>query len=152
MTVVHVSKACGSSWKLANTSNRGRVCLSIMLGNFKFDKCSVQVSTSFTSLLLGEMTSTVATALRKITTITSTHNLPLLSLRSTVLHFLWSKINKPNRYFLYWKILSLVAPDKPRDVTFIPSALIRAQRWRVSWIRSMLGGRCNPLTYETHFP
>lgn len=65
--------------------------------------------------------------IQKGTTITSTHNLP----------FLLSRINKLDRDFLYWQTLSLVCPlRKSCDFAFIPSALKRVQRWRVSWMRS----------------
>ena len=48
--------------------------------------------------------------LQKVTMITSTHNLPLSSFTfiSSVLHFLSSRINKLNRDFLNWQILSLL--------------------------------------------
>ena len=69
--------------KFATTRNRGRVCLSpkndkaiLNLQNVQFKFRQV-----LTSLFLAVRTSTVATALKKITTIKSTHNLPLLSLR-----------------------------------------------------------------------
>ena len=47
---------------------------------------------------------------QKVTMITSTHNLPLSSFIfiSSVLHFLLSRINKLNRDFLNWQILSLI--------------------------------------------
>ena len=69
--------------KFANTSNRGRVFLSpqndkaiLNLQNVRFKFRQV-----LTSLLLAVRTSTVATALKNITTITSSLNLILLSLR-----------------------------------------------------------------------
>ena len=69
--------------KFATTRNRGRVCLSpendkaiLNLQNVQFKFRQV-----LTSLFLAVRTSTVATALKKITTIKSSHNLPLLSLR-----------------------------------------------------------------------
>ena len=69
--------------KFANTSNRDRVCLSpendkaiLTLQNVQFKFRQV-----LTSLFLAVRTSTVATALKNITTIKSSHNLPLLSLR-----------------------------------------------------------------------
>ena len=43
--------------------------------------CTVRVLTRLTSLLFAVRTSTVATSSRKVTMITSTHNLPLSSLR-----------------------------------------------------------------------
>ena len=65
--------------KFATTRNRGRVCLSpeiLNLQNVQFKFRQV-----LTSLFLAVRTSAVATALKKITTIKSSHNLPLLSLR-----------------------------------------------------------------------
>ena len=55
--------------KFANTSNCDRVFLSSQNDRaiLKVAKCTVQVSTSFTSLLLAVMTSTAAAALKKIT-------------------------------------------------------------------------------------
>ena len=48
--------------------------------------------------------------LQKVTMITLTHNLPLSSfiVISSVLHFLLSRINKLNRDFLNWQIVSLI--------------------------------------------
>ena len=48
--------------------------------------------------------------LQKVTMITSTHNLPLSSfiVSSSVLHFLLARINKLNRNFLNWEIVSLI--------------------------------------------
>ena len=71
-----------------STSNCGGVCLFSQNKTTIFAKCIVRVSTSVTSLLLAARTSTVAIASRKETMITSTHNLPLSSLREKVLHFL----------------------------------------------------------------
>ena len=68
--------------EFANTSNRGRVCLfyrnETMITSLAI--CTVRVSTSFTSLLPAVRTSTAAIASGK-TMITSTHNLPLSSLK-----------------------------------------------------------------------
>ena len=56
-------------------------------------------------------TSTVATASKKVTLITSNHNLPLSSSRCKVLYFLFSRINKLNRHFLRWHFFfQLFAP------------------------------------------
>ena len=68
----------------AITSNRGRVYLYSLKTKRRFNgqaKCSVRVSTRFTSLLLAVGTSMVATASKKGKIITSTHNLPLSFLR-----------------------------------------------------------------------
>ena len=69
--------------KVANTSNHRRVCLFSQKRNdtLGLAKCTVRVSTCFTSsLLAGVRRSTVATASKKVTMITSTYNLPLSSL------------------------------------------------------------------------
>ena len=48
--------------------------------------------------------------LQKVKMITSTHNLPLSSfiVSSSVLYFLLARINKLNRNFLNWEIVSLI--------------------------------------------
>ena len=69
--------------KFANTSNRGQVCLFSQKrnDNLGLAKCTVRISICFPSFLLtGVRTSTVATASKKVTMVTSTHNLPLSSL------------------------------------------------------------------------
>ena len=54
------------------------------------------------------------------------------------LPYRFEKINKLDRNYSYWDILSLVCPLKYRvTFFFIPSILERVQRWRVSWIRSI---------------
>ena len=68
--------------KFANTSNRRQVCLFSQKrnDNLGLAKCTVR-SICFPSFLLaGVRTSTVATASKKVTMVTSTHNLPLSSL------------------------------------------------------------------------
>ena len=97
-------------------------------------KCAVWVSTKLTSLLLVVMTSTVATASKKVKMVTSTHNLPISYFILKVIHFLLSRINKLDRDFLYWKILSLVGPLR----SHVTSVLEREQRWGASWVRSIL--------------
>ena len=67
--------------KFANTSYRDRVCLFSQNETNSHPKCTVCLSTKLESLLLAVRTSTVATALKKVTTITSNHNLPLSSSR-----------------------------------------------------------------------
>ena len=68
--------------EFANTSNRGRVCLFYRNETTitSLAICTVRVSTSFTLLLPEVRKSTAATASGK-TMITSTHNLPLSSLK-----------------------------------------------------------------------
>ena len=72
----------------------------------------VWFSKKLTSLLLAVRTSTVAAASEKVKMITSTYNLPLLSLIEKVINVLFSRINKLDRDFLYWKNLSLVCPQR----------------------------------------
>ena len=83
--------------------------------------------------------STVATAYKKVTMITSTHILTLSSLRWKGLHFLLSWINKLNHNFFYWQFFfTCLPPEKPCDIAFIPSVLERVQRWQVSWIMAIV--------------
>ena len=58
----------------------------------------------FATLFLALRTSTVAIASGKVTIVTFTRNLPLLSSGSKGLHFLLFRINKPDRDFLHWQI------------------------------------------------
>ena len=83
------AKSRGISWgkqniKFANARNRSRSTLFILSKRnddlMVMQNVTVWVSTKFTSLLLAVGTSTVATALKKVKTMTSTHNLPLSSL------------------------------------------------------------------------
>ena len=51
----------------------------------------------------------------------------------------FDRINKFDRDYSYWQILFIVCPpEKPRDIANGPSILRRMQRWRVSWIRSIV--------------
>ena len=79
-------------------------------------------------IIVATRTSSVATALKKITMITSTHNLPLSPLIQKFIHFLLSKINKLHCDFLYWKNLSLVCPlrNHAHDITFLPHQSLKA--------------------------
>ena len=61
--------------KFCNTSNRGLFSLSERDDDFSLAKCTLRVSTSSTSLLSALRTSAVATASKRVTMITSTHNL-----------------------------------------------------------------------------
>ena len=71
--------------------------------------------------------------------ISFTHILTLSSLKWKSLHFLLSRINKLNRDVFHWQVFfTCFPPEKPREIAFIPSVLERVQRWRVSWIRSIL--------------
>ena len=71
--------------------------------DFSLAKCIIRVSASLTSLLLAVRTFTVAPASKKkITMISSTHNLPLSSLKI----FLLSRMNKLDREFLHWQNLT----------------------------------------------
>ena len=60
--------------KFANTS--GSFIPRKLSDNFILAKCTVQVSTSFMTLLLAVSTRTVTTAYKKVIMITCTHNFP----------------------------------------------------------------------------
>ena len=75
-------------------------------------KRTYRVLARFTSLLFAMRTSTIATAHKDETMLTSTHILTLSSLRWKGLHFLLSRINKLNRDFFHWQLFSLVCPLK----------------------------------------
>ena len=99
---------------LANRINRGRVCLHcqkgttiLLLQNVQFELRQV-----VTPFLIAVRTSTVTTASRKETTISSSHYLPLSSLKWNVLSFLFSRMNKLDRDFL--------PSVKLRDIAFTP--------------------------------
>ena len=69
--------------KFSNTSNRGRVYL-FCQNKTQFHsraKCTYRVLARFTSLLFAMRTSTIATAYKKVTMITSNHILTLSSLK-----------------------------------------------------------------------
>ena len=72
---------------------------------------------------------------KKVTMILFTHNLPLLSLRWKVLHFLLSIINKLDLYFLQWQFFSFVCALRNHVTRSYPLSQIKCvQRLRVSWI------------------
>ena len=68
--------------------------------------------------------------LQKVTMITSTHKLPLSSfiVISSVLHFLLSRINKLNRDFLNWQILSLVCPLRNHVTLLLYHQFVKARK------------------------
>ena len=66
-------------------------------------KCRAQVLIRFSALLLSMRTPTVATASKRVTIITSTHNFPL-----SPFHFILCIINKVNPEILDCQISSLV--------------------------------------------
>ena len=96
--------------KAANARNRGRVCLCYQnMTTIQFSsEQPFRVSTRFTTLLFAVRTSTVATASKEVTMITSTHKLPLSTLLWKVLYFLLSRANKLDGDFLHWQLLSFV--------------------------------------------
>ena len=104
-------------------------------------KCTYRVLARFASLLFAMRTSTVATAYKKVTMITSTHFLTLSSLRWKGLLFLLSiyRIHKLNCDFFNWQFFA----EKQSDIDFIPSLLKRGQRWRISWITSIKNNKNN---------
>ena len=61
--------------RFCNTSNRGLFSPSKRDDDFSLAKCAVRVSTSSTPLLSALRTYAVATASKRVTVITSTHNL-----------------------------------------------------------------------------
>ena len=117
-------------------SNHCQVCIFYLYTRQWYNshaKCLVHFSTRFTSLF-AVRTSTVASASKTVTMMTSTHNLPLSSLRWKVLNFLLSRIDKPNHYFLHLQIFSLICPLSKTGNCFYP---IHVQRLWISWIRSI---------------
>ena len=70
---------------------------------------------------------------KKLTMITSSHNLPLSSLRFFVVLI---EQTRP-RILQLANFISCLSHEKPRDIAFIPSVLTREQRWRIWWIRSI---------------
>ena len=85
-------------------------------------KCTVRVSKRLTILLVA-----VRTYIRSlprflqvanchfsccVTMSTSTHILPLSSLRWKVLHFLLSTLSKFKRHFLHWQFFSCLSPER----------------------------------------
>ena len=84
-----------------------------------------------------------------VTMSTSTHILPLSSLRWKVLHFLLSTLSKFDGYFLHWQIFSSLSPER-NHVTeshgkYLSSAETPArwrglaeERGRVSWVRCII--------------
>ena len=111
--------------QFASTSNRGRFCIL-----YSHAKWTVRVSTRSTSFAL--RASTVAFTSKKVIMNTSTHNLPSSSLRWKVPYFLLSRIYKLDSISCNDNFFHFFAPEKPRDITSIPSALKRLQNWRVS--------------------
>ena len=114
--------------KFANTSNCGWVCL-FLLSKWE-DHLMVMQNVQFKFwqnlchyCLLhknGHLHCVVATASRKVTTINSTHNLPLSSLRWKVLHFLLSRMNKLNCDLLHWKFFCMFPPWETTWRCFYP--------------------------------
>ena len=114
--------------KFANTSNCGWVCL-FLLSKWEDGLMVMQnVQFKFWQNLChycllhkkGHLHCMVATASRKVTTINSTHNLPLSSLRCKVLHFLLSRMNKLNCDLLHWKIFLHVSPLRNHVTLLLP--------------------------------
>ena len=85
-------------------------------------KCTVRVSTRLTSLLFAVRTY-IRSLLRFlqvakchfsccVTISTSTHILPLSSLRWKILHFLLSALSKFERHFLHWQFFSCLSTER----------------------------------------
>ena len=66
--------------------------------------------------------------LQKVKMITSIHNLPLSSfiVISSVLHFLLARINKLNRAFLNWQILSLICLLRNHATLLLSNQFLKA--------------------------
>ena len=157
----------GKQWiKFANARNRGRVSLSLKTsGQFNSHaKCTVQVSTSLRHyyLLWGHLM--VATASRKVTMIIFTRGggggrggwfSPIgchYRLQGKkVLHVLLFRINKLDRDFLHWQILSLVCPLRNHVIPLLSHQSLSAckdggyrevglLRWRPDLCPGHIGG------------
>ena len=72
----------------------------------------IRVSTSFMSLLLAMRTSTVTTALQKVTTITSTHNLPFVSKIIMLLIFFCLEQTTRPQFLLLTDFITCLPPEK----------------------------------------
>ena len=81
-------------------------------------KCAVWVSTKLTSLLLVVMTSTVATASKKVKMVTSAHNLPISHFHTKSYSFSVVK-NKQSRpgFLVLENFITCWPPEKPRDIS-----------------------------------
>ena len=86
------------------------------------------------SLLLAMRTSKAATASIKIAMMTSDHNLPLSSFYKDTSFSFFVVLNKQirPRFLVSSDFITSLSPEKPRDVTSIPSVFKRVQRWPVS--------------------
>lgn len=125
--------------KFANTSNLGGVCLFsqnvrtiniliVMRRNAQFKFRHFYVISAYCEDIYGRYCFQKS----QWTVITSTHNnVPL---------YKGKKIKRSARppFLVLADFIFCLPPDKPRDITFIPSVLRRLQRWRVSWIRFTL--------------
>ena len=121
-------------------SGLGTIGSSFLSSCYMTQKCTCLVLARFTSLLFAMRTSTVATAYKKVTINTSTHNLTISSLKwkSSSFPVVYNKLTQP-RFLPLAIFFSCLLPEKPRDIAFIPSVLERVPRWRVLWIRSIAG-------------
>ena len=120
-------------------------------------KVTFRISTRLTSLLFAMRTSTVATASKKVTMYTSTHNLWLSSLKWKVLYFLLSRVNKLDRDFLHRQLLSFVCPPRNQVTLLFPiSPLARAKMAGIvnkvySWRRKNYSNPANPASYVGYY-
>ena len=113
--------------RLANTRNCGRVCLFYRKETtiFSHAKRTVRVLRRFTQLLFSVGTSSIATATKKETMITSTHNLLSSFLQGKVIHFLLSRKCKLDRDFLHLELRFLVCVIVPITKTVFKPMLRR---------------------------
>ena len=141
---------CKQDRKFNNTSNRVGVCL------FSQNKTTILVMQNLQlevwrdlrlyCLLLGQIQSLLHTILhpKKATMITSTHNLPLLSLKQSVFLIIFCCTEKTNSTWFLVLANSLL-PEKPGGIAFILPVLKRVQRWWISWLRSVFVDNKLPL-------
>ena len=108
-----------------NTRNCGRVCLLYQKETtiYSHAKRKVRVLRRFTQLLFAVRTSSIATANKKETMITSTHNLLSSFLRGKVIHFLLSRKCKLDRDFLHLELRFLVCVIAPITTTVFKAML-----------------------------
>ena len=91
----------------------------------------------FATLFLALRTSTVAIASGKVTMVTFTRNLPLLSSGQKGLHFLLFRMNKLDRDFLHWQTLSLVCPLRNHVTSLLSHQSLSECKDGGWWIRSI---------------
>ena len=112
----------GQQWANNGQQRCVRLHVALVNQNLQFDVSRFYVFIAFCKDIQGPYC-----IRKKGTVITSTHSLPSLSLNKTF--FVFCCIESGARDFLYFFFLP---PENPRDIAFIPSLLMRLQKWRVS--------------------